>query len=304
VRPGELQGIAASSFSRQEDDMHHRFTLGLAGVLLAACGYAAPSASTVPNDRPGMEILVRGTRLPAYAARGTLYVEALKGREYAIRLRNPYPVRVAVALSVDGLNTIDARHTGAAAARKWVLGPYESITISGWQTSMTDARRFEFTSEEQSYGASLGKTNDLGMITAVFYRERTPEPIVLSERFGAARSEAPAPAGQNRDRSAPAAEAGAASPADASPKQAARSAAAEADEYAATGIGRRTDHAVRQVYLDLESTPAASISIRYEYRAQLVRLGVLPSRPADLDPLDRRERARGFDAGFCPDPKR
>jgi len=284
--------------------MHHRFTLGIAGVLLAACGYASPSASTAPNDRPGMEILVRGTRLPAYAARGTRYVEALKGREYEIRLRNPFPVRVGVALSVDGLNTIDARHTSAATARKWVLGPYESITISGWQTSMTDARRFEFTSEEQSYGARLGKTNDLGIISAVFFRERTPEPIVSSERFSVPRSEAPAPAGQNRDGSAPAAEASASSAGSASAKQAARAAAAEADEYAATGIGRRTDHAVRQVSLELETTPAASISVRYEYRAQLVRLGVLPSRPADLDPLDRRERARGFDAGFCPDPKR
>ena len=61
---------------------------------------------------------------------------------------------------------------------------------------------------------------------------------------------------------------------------------------------------MRQVYLDLEETAAASISIRYEYRPQLVRLGILPARPADHDPLDRRERARGFDPGFCPEPKR
>jgi hypothetical protein len=251
-----------------------------------------------------MDILVDGNRLPGYPARGTLYVEALKGREYEIRLRNPFPVRVGVALSVDGLNTIDARHTSAAAARKWVLEPYESITISGWQTSLTDARRFEFTSEEQSYGTWLGKTNDLGIISAVFFRERPPVGVVSSDRFGAPRSEAPAPAGQNRDGSAPAAEASASPAGGASTKQAARAAAAEADEYAATGIGRRTDHAVRQVYLDLETTPAASISIRYEYRAQLVRLGVLPARPADDDPLMRRERARGYEPGFCPEPKR
>jgi len=284
--------------------MHHRFTLGIAVVLLAACGYASPSASTAPSPRPTMDILVDGNRLPGYPARGTLYVEALKGREYEIRLRNPFPVRVGVALSVDGLNTIDARHTSAATARKWVLEPYESVTISGWQTSLSDARRFQFTSEEQSYGTWLGKTNDLGIISAVFFRERPPVGVVSSDRFGAPRSEAPAPAGQNRDGSAPASEASASPAGGTSAKQAARAAAAEADEYAATGIGRRTDHAVRQVSLDLETTPAASISIRYEYRAQLVRLGVLPSRPADLDPLDRRERARGYEPGFCPDPKR
>jgi hypothetical protein len=31
--------------------------------------------------------------------------------EYELRLTNPLPDRVAVAVSVDGLNVIDARHT-------------------------------------------------------------------------------------------------------------------------------------------------------------------------------------------------
>lgn len=278
--------------------MPHRFTLVTLSFLLAAVSPATPRASSGPWPRPTMEVLVEGRRLPSYAARGTVYIEALRGREYEIRLRNPYPVRVAVALSVDGLNTIDARHTSAAAGRKWVLGPYETVTIEGWQTSMTDARRFEFTSEEQSYGAWLGKTNDLGVISAVFFRERVPELAVLNDVRAMPRAEAPAPADQSRERTAPAARAGAASPVGAESKQ-----AVDADEYAATGIGRRTDHAVRQVSLDLEPTPAASVSIRYEFRAQLVRLGVLPPVQAAGDPLDRRERARGFDA-FCPEPKR
>jgi hypothetical protein len=278
--------------------MPHRFTLFTLSFLLAAASPATPRPTSGPGPRPALEVLVEGRRLPSYAARGTLYIEAQKGREYEIRLRNPYPVRVAVALSVDGLNTIDARHTSAQAARKWVLGPYETVTISGWQISMTDARRFEFTSEEQSYGAWLGKTNDLGVISAVFFRERVPELAVLNDVRAMPRAEAPAPADQSRERTAPAARAGAASPVGAESKQ-----AVDADEYAATGIGRRTDHAVRQVSLDLEPTPAASVSIRYEFRAQLVRLGVLPPVQAAGDPLDRRERARGFDA-FCPEPKR
>ncbi len=283
--------------------MLHRFALFTLAFLLVAASLAMPRASSGPGPRPTMEVLVEGRRLPAYAARGTLYVEALKGREYEIRLRNPYPVRVAVALSVDGLNTIDARHTSAQDARKWVLGPYETVTISGWQTSMTDARRFEFTSEEQSYGAWLRQTNDLGVISAVFFRERVPERIVATEPDRAPQSDVPAPAGQNRERSLPAAEAGASSQVGAASKQAASAPAPAADEYAATGIGRRTVHAVRQVYLDLEPTPAASVSIRYEYRALLVRLGVLPPVQAAGEALDRRERARGFDA-FCPEPKR
>ena len=76
-----------------------------------------------------------------------------------------------------------------------------------------------------------------------------------------------------------------------------------ADEYAATGMGRRTGHAVQQVWLDLEDAPAQAVNIRYEFRPQLVRLGILP-RAMPADRLHQRERARGFEPGFCPEPPR
>src|SRR5687767_7898836 len=135
--------------------MNHRLAyLIVAGFALAAGPHAAIAASSA-HPAGDVDIIVDGAPQPRYAHDGRWYVEALKGREYAIRLRNPYGVRVAVALSVDGLNTIDARETTAAGARKWVLGPYETVTISGWQTSRTDARRFEFTTEARSYGQAL-----------------------------------------------------------------------------------------------------------------------------------------------------
>ena len=68
-------------------------------------------------------------------------------------------------------------------------------------------------------------------------------------------------------------------------------------------MGRRTGHAVTQVWLDLEDAPAQTVNIRYEFRPQLVRLGILPPAPT-ADPLQRRERARGFEPGFCPEPPR
>ena len=95
---------------------------------------------------------------------GTTYVEALRGREYAVRLANRTGERVAVALAVDGLSSIDARRTTARAARKWILGPWETITIEGWQTGADTARKFYFTTEDDSYGAWLGKTDDLGVV--------------------------------------------------------------------------------------------------------------------------------------------
>jgi len=265
--------------------MNHRRACLLVAVL--GCAAAMPVMLRASADRPsaGVEIMVKGVSQPKFVHNGRLYVEALKGREYAIRLRNPYPVRVAVALSVDGLNTIDARETTAGDARKWVLGP-QIVTISGWQTSQSEARRFEFTTEARSYGAALGKTENLGMISAVFFKERVPVPVPYSS------SEE-----QRRQDQAPRVGAAPAAPAREAGAESSRMKAA--DEYAATGMGRRTEHAVTQVWLDLEDTPSQAVHVRYEFRPQLVRLGILSPAP---DPLNRRERARGFDDSFSPVP--
>ena len=262
-----------------------------AGLALSA-GPRVMSASSARPASADVDLLVDGAPQARYAHDGRWYVEARKGREYAIRLRNPYPVRVAVALSVDGLNTIDARASTAVDARKWVLGPYETVTISGWQTSQSEARRFEFTTEERSYGQALGKTANLGVLSAVFFKERVPNYRPDTANDSAGRS-APAPR--------PSAPAGQDAPASAA--AGASASKQSADEYAATGMGRRTGHAVELVWLDLEDTPAQAVNIRYEFRPQLVRLGILP-RAVPTDRLQQRERARGFEPGFCPEPPR
>ncbi|MEP7117364.1 MAG: hypothetical protein ABI880_07275 [Acidobacteriota bacterium] len=272
--------------------MSHRFASLFAAALALTAG-PRPVVSAAPGHAAAeVEVVVDGAARPRYRHNGGVYVEALKGQEYAIRLRNPYPVRVAVALSVDGLNTIDARETTAADARKWVLGPYETVTISGWQTNQREARRFEFTTEARSYGQALGKTANLGMISAVFFRERVAivRPESTNEYAGRMGAVPPAPAAP-----APAQDAAASGGASASKRA--------ADEYAATGMGRRTGHAVEQVWLDLEDAPAQAVNLRYEFRPQLVRLGILP-QAAPVDRLQQRERARGFEPGFCPEPPR
>src|SRR5215203_5807691 len=155
--------------------------LGTGAVLMLGNANAAVVQDS-KSDRGGvarrpyynfqMEVIVNGRPLAEYFARGRNYVEALEGAEYELRLRNTSPERVAVALSVDGLNTIDARHTSAWNASKWVIEPYQTITISGWQMSSERARHFYFTNERDSYGAKLGQTANLGVISAVFFRER------------------------------------------------------------------------------------------------------------------------------------
>jgi hypothetical protein len=264
--------------------------------ILNALLLAAGAANASSPSGFGLDVLVDGRERPEFAARRTVYVEALKGRDYALRLSNPTGGRVAVALSVDGLNTIDAKHTSASDARKWVLAPYETVVIPGWQISNATSRKFVFTGERGSYGAALGKTEDLGVIEAVFFREKA----IWRETRGFSANEnadsapaAPAAPGRvgERDHSQKS------SP---SQKSLSPSVSSElSDEYAATGMGRQTRFGVTRVDLELEKEPAAVVRLRYEFRPQLIALGVLPRDP-DSSKIARREHARGFEE-FCPE---
>lgn len=248
-------------------------------ILAVAILAAASAAHAADTNGFGLSVLVNDDARQEYPRGRTVYIEAVRGAEYSLRLTNPMPYRVAVALSVDGLNTIDARHTAARSGAKWVLEPYETTVISGWQVSDRAARRFFFTGEKHSYGALLGQTDNLGVIEAVFFREVQPvatwSPREDQSNAGASKDAPSAPRAQN--------------------------AAAEgklSDENAATGMGDRTRHEVQRVDIALEDRPAASIRIRYEFHPQLVKLGILPEHRSSLD---RRERARGF-SGYCPEP--
>ena len=281
--------------------------------LLSLLFAAAPALASAPAGF-GLEVLVDGSARPEYSARGTVYVEALRGRDFSLRITNPLGIRVAVALSVDGLNTLDAKHTTARDARKWILDPYQTVVIPGWQVSGDTSRKFYFTGEKRSYGAQLGQTSNLGTIEAVFFREKQPYRARYQEKISASergKDEERIASNENQGRlDAPAAAAPSAAGAPAVEIQAQnepsgmardhskKSPSSLSDELAATGIGRRTRFDVTRVDVDLEDAPAMSVRLRYEFRPQLVALGVLRESP---DPVARREAGRGF-SDFCPEP--
>ena len=274
--------------------------VGITGIVAAANSSANKSQNTGRvASQPGfqIEVLVNGRRVQEYHARGRVYVEALNGAEYELRVHNPLPYRVAVALSVDGLNTIDARRTTAWNASKWVIEPYGSITVLGWQMSTQRARRFYFTSEQDSYGAKLGQTANLGVISAVFFREIQSRPIPIT----------PAPkrrsSSDNQPHQSERSEAPSVGASEMSTRSQGITRPVADDEYAATGIGRSVHNDVRWIQMDLDSRAAAQVTIRYEYYQGLVRLGITPRPYYPRDTLTNRERATGFeDRRFSPEP--
>ncbi|HVF27065.1 MAG TPA: hypothetical protein VM943_02415 [Pyrinomonadaceae bacterium] len=271
---------------------------GMGGILTRGASAQQYEKRHIQSRNFEVEVLVEGRPAQEYFARGRRYIEAARNAEYELRIRNPLPVRVAVALSVDGLNTIDARRTGSWAASKWVIEPYQTITVGGWQMSTERARRFYFTSERDSYAAKLGRASDLGVIAAVFFREQTPQPIPL-QRGGIY--------GGPREREERSADKSASAPAERAENKSRQSGRVTApnvdDDYAATGIGRSIHNDVRWVHLNLDSRPAGEVTIRYEYHDALVKLGILPRPRPDGDALRRREQSRGFEEGrFSPEP--
>src|SRR3989442_8650398 len=231
------------------------------------------SEPVVAENGFSVEVLINGAATAEYAARGRRYVEALENAEYELRIQNPTGSRVAVALSVDGLNTIDARHTSAWDAHKWVIEPYGTIHVRGWQMSSENARRFYFTTERDSYGAKLGQTANLGVISAVFFRERRPYTIMpvtpsqtrppyekedtMRDQRSAPSSSAAGEAARTEGRR------------DATKKRSVPSYPPPDDESAATGIGRSVRNDVQWIKMDLDPRPTSDITIRYDYRAAL-----------------------------------
>jgi hypothetical protein len=257
-----------------------------AAVLTLVLG--APTLFAAQREGFELTVVVDGCEAPEFSHQGKLYVEALRGRDFTLRLSNPTGERVAVALSVDGRNVVDAKRTTAAGAAKWILSPGQTVEIPGWQVSGETSRKFFFTETARSYAKWLGDTRNVGTIEAVFYREKRRPPPVVGGQAGGTDDRRDRPLRRN---SPPVA-------ASESPKER-RAEKSEADRFAATGIGERTRFPVRWVDFDEEPDPSARIALRYEFHRELVRLGVLPRIE---EGLAARERSRGFEPGYAPDP--
>src|SRR5215470_355074 len=80
--PGPRCGVP----SLRRGSMNHSARIGLLGMAAFA---AAGLVSAYGGTGYSADVLVNGSPVPEYASRGRVYVEALKGKEFTIRLSNP-----------------------------------------------------------------------------------------------------------------------------------------------------------------------------------------------------------------------
>jgi hypothetical protein len=204
------------------------------------------------------------------------YLEAVKGTKYSIQVTNRSDRRIAVVIAVDGRNIISGQKSDLKRnERMYVIGPYETDTFEGWRTGMDRTNRFYFTEPSDSYAEKVfADGSAMGTIALAVYRERVPE---ISSR--SRMKEGPAgvaPSAPIEGRSASGME-------------------KKKDEQAGTGFGETTYSPAQVVQFDPEPAPAEKVVLKYEWRSELCRKGIVRCGP--------RNRFWPDDQEFAPVPK-
>ncbi len=193
------------------------------------------------------------------ASGGTLtikkYLEAREGENYSILVRNHLPEQIGVVIAVDGRNIITGGKSFLAGSEMmYIIGPYGQARLEGWRTGNDRVNQFYFTSSSDSYSVrTFSDSSAMGVIAVAVFRERNRPAALLPERSTSGKAAAP---------SAPRGEA----------KQ------AERDE-AGTGFGNGQYSPVVPVEFEPEQHPIEKVLVKYAWREELCRKGILHCRP-------------------------
>ena len=208
------------------------------------------------------------------------YVEAVKGQRYSIQVTNRWNGSIGVVIAVDGRNIIDGKKSDLQRnERMYIIGPHETNTFGGWRTGMDRTNRFYFTEQSASYAEKVfADASAMGTIALVVYREKLPEIIPYS-------------GSSSRMKEAP----GEAAPGASAGSRSADRAEQKKTLEAGTGFGETTYSPARVVHFDPEHTTAENIVLKYEWRSELCRKGIIPCGP--------KNRFWPDDHEFAPIPK-
>ena len=222
---------------------------------------------------------VREDRGGAYKA----YLEARRGQNYSIQIRNRTNQRIGVVVAVDGRNIISGdRSNLRPEERMYVLGPYQQESYEGWRTGRNRVNRFYFTDAGDSYAGAWGDYSAMGVIAVAAFREATPyqPPQPWSQ-------EGPGYSDQRGLRRAP---------------SSAESAARAAPSEPGTGYGEKQWSPSRRVEFEPERGPFARVFLKYAWRETLCRQGVVDCGGGDRPP--RRNRFWDENDRYAPPPPR
>jgi len=204
------------------------------------------------------------------------YLEAKKGENYGIVIRNNTAERVGVVIAVDGRNIISGGRSDLKNSEMmYIVNPYEQARYDGWRTTDSEIHRFYFTEPADSYSVrTFADSSAMGVIAAAVFREKAqPQPLFEQSR----RKEAPAAAAPSLDSASRRGE-----------KKA-------ADESAGTGFGDSQYSPVVRVEFEPERAPIQKTLVKYEWRETLCKKGIIQCGQ------ERKNRLWDHD-GYAPYP--
>ena len=123
------------------------------------------------------EILVNGHAVREYSHKERTYIEGRKGQNYVIKIRNNGSRRILAIPTVDGLSVLDGK-TADYSSPGYIVDGYSSLTVKGWRRSDDEVAEFFFSTNDDSYSASMGKGGNQGVIGVAVFREKEKDPIV------------------------------------------------------------------------------------------------------------------------------
>jgi len=193
------------------------------------------------------------------------YVEASKGERYSIQVTNNSNRRVGIVIAVDGRNIINGKKSDLKHdERMYIIGPHDANTFEGWRTSMERTNRFYFTGQSESYAEKVfSDASAMGTIAVVVFREKAPDTVHFHDRPSVMK-ESPA---------------GSAAPRTSGVGLSADRAERKKNEQAGTGFGETTYSPSRYVKFEPESVVADRIVMKYEWRSELCRKGIIQCGP-------------------------
>ncbi len=184
------------------------------------------------------------------------YLEARKGENYGIVIRNNIPERIGVVIAVDGRNIISSKKSYLRNDESmYIVNAYGYAKYEGWRTDSNTVHRFYFTDIGDSYAMrTFGDSSAMGVISVAVFREKE-RPVHHEKRH---REGAPSPSAEAPARS--------------------ESGKFKSDD-AGTGFGNSKYSPAIKVKFEPESNPFKKLLVKYEWRDVLCMKGIIKCLP-------------------------